>query len=215
MRGTSPHSGVRILLRVGATRRRRRAIKKPPLVPAVFPTGPLGETETAGLATVAVDDNVQRQTPIDTEEQSASWVRHARTYWSTLLGRDLWHDDQAKFIWKQNKAKMPPRELQLTILWRSIGKEAAQTAHTIRRTACTDESTADDARATHRSNTARALWTLLRHADEIHSNSVVKLKQMLALPLPTGCAKQPSLPMPMPAARTATAPSCKNWLPKP
>ena len=47
--GTYPHSAVRLLVRRGDTRRLRRTLRRPPLVPGTIPNGPWDEQLTSQM----------------------------------------------------------------------------------------------------------------------------------------------------------------------
>ena len=133
--GTFPHVGVRLLLRAGATRRRTRHIRKPPHIPAAFPSGPL----TADVAAEMQKDeansvhNDESEKPLDID--ASSWVADARAHWGRLLGRKVGSDDRAKFVWQLTRSDTPRPYNDTTecaAAWRSIGRIASQTAAVVR-----------------------------------------------------------------------------------
>ena len=133
--GTNPHCGARLLLRAGATRRRRRTLRRPPLVPAVMPRGPLSSEDTLEIENGAIDPPVDYAlTTIDAA--ASKWVASARAHWSRLAGRDLGVDDRSRFVWRQTQTTQTQPYDAATFraaTWRSLGRLAAQAAAAMRR----------------------------------------------------------------------------------
>ena len=154
--GINPHSAVRILLKDGNIRRRRRALKRPPKVPGILPLGPQPQTihdwqerdappppattsgapvptrqrwnKTTNYCTEASNGTSPAQAKVD--EDATSWVREARRYWSAITGNDLGDDDRASLVWTPllRPPQQPGNDLMHAAHWRSTGKALAEIA---------------------------------------------------------------------------------------
>ena len=122
--GMNPHSAVRVLIKAGDVRRRRRILARPPKIPGVMPLGPPEETilnwqqldVQPNLPTQAPPEqqtrrrrsyNRRSEIPMPTDDTQRSindlsddFVKESRRFWSAILGRDVGDDDRASFQWK-------------------------------------------------------------------------------------------------------------------
>ena len=86
------------------------------------------------------DDHALQTRTLDTggnlDAQTERWVASARSFFATVLGRQVGSDDRAAFVWKQHSCgqqKTSSPSSQLVATWRSVGKDTHQLAAAIRR----------------------------------------------------------------------------------
>ena len=152
--GMNPHSAVRVLIKAGDVRRRRRILARPPKIPGVMPLGPPEETilnwqqldVQPNLPTQALPEQQTRRRrsynrrseipmPADDTQRSINdlsddFVKEFRRFWSAILGRDVGDDDRASFQWKSQlrSPRNPSPTQKMAAHWRSTGKILAENA---------------------------------------------------------------------------------------